>query len=557
MANYLTFAAAEPFIIGVYNNTKNWDGTLEYSTDTATWNEWDGTTAIASAEHGSEQRIYMRGVGNSVITGGDPTWNGIDNLNRWVSYGSFIKCIGNIENLLDYAMVANGEHPPMAEHCFNSMFYGCTNLTQAPELPATTLSESCYWSMFDHCKNLTKAPVLPATTLAVKCYNSMFSDCTSLAQAPVLPATTLADYCYLCMFNGCTSLTEAPELPATTLVKGCYYSMFWECTSLTKVALPATTLAENCYYNMFSDCTSLTEAPELPATTLAKLCYYKMFEGCTSLTQAPELPATTLAQECYYYMFSSCTSLTKAPVLPATTLAPYCYGEMFYGCTSLKISETQTDEYNTEYRIPSSGTGTTATDALNAMFKYTGGTFTGTPEINRTYYLAASDPVPVTQLNPAALMQSFFVGEAVRRMRGKREPVAYLYGHVAKEGETPTHTINGVDYVGAVTPDIDTVWTDKKTYPYCIVASNENGIAVNFRTAPIYIVGVEARTNEDCTFVHYDLVDGVWSFGYEYSVSANSMFSKNISSWCWTSHVLCYEDGSIALAASDPVPVYE
>lgn len=38
-----------------------------------------------------------------------------------------------------------------------------------------------------------------------------------------------------------------------------------------------------------------------------------------------------------------------------------------------------------------------------------------------TLYLAASDPVPVSpvQLNPAALMQSFFVGEAVKRCRGK------------------------------------------------------------------------------------------------------------------------------------------
>ena len=38
-----------------------------------------------------------------------------------------------------------------------------------------------------------------------------------------------------------------------------------------------------------------------------------------------------------------------------------------------------------------------------------------------------------------------------------REPVAWLYGHVAKEGETPTHTINGVDYVGVVAPKIPQV----------------------------------------------------------------------------------------------------
>lgn len=34
-----------------------------------------------------------------------------------------------------------------------------------------------------------------------------------------------------------------------------------------------------------------------------------------------------------------------------------------------------------------------------------------------TLYLAASDPVPVTTINPAALMQCFFMGQAFRRMR--------------------------------------------------------------------------------------------------------------------------------------------
>jgi hypothetical protein len=32
------------------------------------------------------------------------------------------------------------------------MFEGCRSLTQAPELPATTLAEGCYDSMFINCK---------------------------------------------------------------------------------------------------------------------------------------------------------------------------------------------------------------------------------------------------------------------------------------------------------------------------------------------------------------------------------------------------------------------
>ena len=221
-------------------------------------------------------------------------------------------------------------------YSFYRLFYGCTSLTKAPALPATTLAGYCYSSMFYGCTSLTEAPALPATTLAIYCYNRMFEGCTSLAKAPELPATTLVGYCYNRMFEGCTSLAKAPELPATTLDSNCYQYMFSDCTSLTEApALPATKLADYCYDRMFYGCTSLTKAPELPATTLAGYCYQYMFYGCTSLTEAPALPATTLDFACYWSMFSDCTSLTKAPELQATTLYTDCYKYMFYGCRSL------------------------------------------------------------------------------------------------------------------------------------------------------------------------------------------------------------------------------
>ena len=126
------------------------------------------------------------------------------------------------------------------------------------------------------------------------------------------------------------------------------------------------------------------------STTISnKYCYYSMFRGCTSLTMAPALPATKLASSCYAGMFRGCTSLTTAPKLPATTLASYCYSGMFAGCTSLKISSTQTGEYTIAWRIPSTGKITsTATKWKVNMLKNTGGTFTGDPSINTTYYIA-------------------------------------------------------------------------------------------------------------------------------------------------------------------------
>ena len=105
---------------------------------------------------------------------------------------------------------------------------------------AETLASYCYYCMFYGCTSLTAAPELPATTLANYCYCRMFYGCTSLTAAPELPATTLASYCYYCMFYGCTSLTAAPELPATTLASYCYNGMFYGCTSLTSVKVSFT-----------------------------------------------------------------------------------------------------------------------------------------------------------------------------------------------------------------------------------------------------------------------------------------------------------------------------
>ena len=144
---------------------------------------------------------------------------------------------------------------------------------------------------------------------------------------------------------------------------------------------------------MFQGCTSLTQAPALPATTLATNCYRSMFQGCTSLIQVPVLPATMLANYCYDSMFQGCTSLTQVPALPATMLANSCYENIFYKCSKIKLSDTNTGEYTQEYRIPSSGTGTTENYALSYMFFGTGGTFTGTPAINTTYYLSSDNMI--------------------------------------------------------------------------------------------------------------------------------------------------------------------
>ena len=200
---------------------------------------------------------------------------------------------------------------------------------------------------------------------------------------------TIGNYCFSYMLSNAGALISVDDdcLPATTLANSCYGNMFRGCINLKIApALPATTLANSCYSNMFWGCTSLTTLPALPATTIAESCYAYMFRDCTALTIAPALPATALFPYCYSNMFWGCTSLTTLPKLPTLVLKGTCYSAMFYNCTKIKISTTMTGIYATAYRIPTSGTGTTATYALKDMFLATGGTFTGTPEINTTYY---------------------------------------------------------------------------------------------------------------------------------------------------------------------------
>ena len=155
---------------------------------------------------------------------------------------------------------------------------------------------------YDNVNSLLSPTFLSLTSLTTVvgsgtyCHRALFSGCTVLSKAPLLPATTLSTYCYSAMFQNCSSLTDAPTLPSATMKSHCYASMFYGCSGLTSApALPATSLATYCYASMFQGCTGLTQAQTtLPATTLAANCYQDMFNGCSNITQTPSLKGTSL-----------------------------------------------------------------------------------------------------------------------------------------------------------------------------------------------------------------------------------------------------------------------
>ena len=255
---YVTFTAAkaQKFMMTTQNYTISG---LEYSVNGG---EWKNVVADTGVDFGGDKgNLRLRGTNiNGTASADDPDDLPYSTI-KFTDDNVKVACKGDIRTLLDWKNYSTVE-TQNARFC--NLFAGCSVLTSAPELPATTLANECYYGMFSGCTSLTSAPKLPATTLASGCYSSMFSECKSLESAPTLPATTLADYCYTGMFNGCTSLTSAPTLSATTLANYCYSAMFSGCTSLKSApTLSATTLADGCYSEMFYNCTLLTSVTML------------------------------------------------------------------------------------------------------------------------------------------------------------------------------------------------------------------------------------------------------------------------------------------------------
>jgi hypothetical protein len=196
---YVTFENEDGSTISITPKWTQSDVELQYSFDASSWSDATSETEI---ENTSGNKIYMRGKAPTSKT----LYTGDTSSNAWVTDAT--KITGNLNFLLCDDL--GDEEAPVAldDYAYTSMFFGCTSLVTAPELPATTLAIYCYASMFRGCTSLVTAPELPATTLATSCYNAMFFGCTSLVTAPELPATTLATNCYYAMFYNCTSLTS-------------------------------------------------------------------------------------------------------------------------------------------------------------------------------------------------------------------------------------------------------------------------------------------------------------------------------------------------------------
>lgn len=123
--------------------------------------------------------------------------------------GTATCCVcGNIMSLI-YGDNFIGQNTLQSANAFCGLFFSYSKMTSDGEhklvLPATTLTNDCYHHMFYGCSNLTTAPELPATTLKSLCYAEMFGGCSKLNYIKCLATNISADRCTNYWLNGVSS----------------------------------------------------------------------------------------------------------------------------------------------------------------------------------------------------------------------------------------------------------------------------------------------------------------------------------------------------------------
>lgn len=116
-------------------------------------------------------------------------------------------------------------------------------------------------------------------------------------------------------------------------------------------------------------------------------------------------------------------------------------------------------------------------------------------------------------------------------------------------------------YNGVELPDINTVWTDKETYPYAhiIYYANYDIYTIRYHKGLISYTAYYESTGTPAligigSYFAYDAKDNSWEFYRNIEDADAAVLSK--SSLVWSSRdILNIDDGSVYLAASDPIPV--
>ena len=198
---YLTFIVTNGGTI-VWRKASNSANNLSisYSINNGTW-----TTITASS---------TEGTAINVVAGDKVRFKGTNSsYSKYGSYyyacrfaGTATCCVyGNIMSLV-YGDNFIGQKTLQSVGTFSGLFFSYSKMISDEEhelvLPATTLTDDCYHHMFYGCSNLTIAPELPAPTLKSLCYAEMFGGCSKLNYIKCLATNISADRCTLYWHNG-------------------------------------------------------------------------------------------------------------------------------------------------------------------------------------------------------------------------------------------------------------------------------------------------------------------------------------------------------------------
>lgn len=175
---------------GTITLTKNGTPTevaLEYSIDGGKyWTEWIETNNVRTLTLNAGEKVYIRNK--------SATQTGFSTGNDYYTFAftDTIEAHGNTNSLL----CKNAETVTyLSPACFVTLFYGCTSLITAPNLPTVTIAPYCYYQMFYACTSLVVAPELPAVILASYCYYDMFHNCTQLQEVHTMMTDISASNC--------------------------------------------------------------------------------------------------------------------------------------------------------------------------------------------------------------------------------------------------------------------------------------------------------------------------------------------------------------------------
>ena len=366
------------------------DGTIEYCLGTpsaSSFTTWNNETLTATKADDNKYYISLRGIGATYVTS---STENVMEAPLSMSATKAVECKGYVENILDYASIARGESPAMADkyalagllkklsklttppsfystslksYCYAKMFEECTSLTYAPSLPALDVPEAAYALMFYKCSNLVTANKISATKIGKSGCQGMFGNCTNLETIPSLDFEEVGEsgcgqmfiYCsslqsisdlksitvpnsaYMWMFYGCESLQSAGRIYAKYLGESACDRMFQLCKSLVNPpVLDFETTSLNSCLGMFINCTSLIASPQLNINVIETEACENMFNGCSAIKTAGEIKATHIKEKGLYSAFSGCSSLISAGKIHATQVDNFGCGYLFYNCNNLK-----------------------------------------------------------------------------------------------------------------------------------------------------------------------------------------------------------------------------